>query len=277
MLNIFRRRDRAVPDARHVSAAADQVDEHLVSLVAPASFAAERYRVLRHTVEQLHKEDDVRIVAITSPTVGDGKTTTSINLAGALAQATDARVLVVDADLRRGQVRRDLALNDDGEPGLADAILDVTLSIKDVVRRCEDFNLFVLPAGDCPAAPYEALRSPRVGELLQAARLEYDHVIVDTAPLLPVPDTRMIAKWVDGFFMVVAANRTRRRMVEEAQGLIDSAKMLGLVFNGDDCPISSYSSYGYGLYRMDEPGDGGRAGRWRWIRRTGGRPDRRAS
>ena len=268
---------REIGHAHEVSSAGDRLDEHLVSLLAPASFAAERYRVFRHTVEQMHKDADIRLFAITSPTVGDGKTTTAINLAGALAQASDARVLLVDADLRRGQVRNDLALSDSGEAGLAEAILNAELPLKEVVRRCGDFNLFVLPAGRCPAAPYEALKSPRLGQLIQEARHEYDYVVVDTAPLLPVPDTRMIAKWVDGFFMVVAAHRTRRRMVEEAFDMIDSAKMLGVVFNGDDCPMSSYSSYGYGLYGLGQPENGNRGRRWRWIGRTSGRVERRTS
>src|SRR6058998_288991 len=79
---------------------ANGLDEHLVSLLAPASFEAEQYRALRHLIEQLHKSTGLAIVAVSSPTVADGKTTTSINLAGALAQAPDARVLLIDADLR---------------------------------------------------------------------------------------------------------------------------------------------------------------------------------
>jgi len=77
------------------------VDDHLVSLIAPAAFEAEQYRALRHMVEQLHKARDLRIVAVTSPGVGDGKTTTAINLAGALAQVPPNRGLLVDVDLRR--------------------------------------------------------------------------------------------------------------------------------------------------------------------------------
>src|SRR5207302_8171231 len=92
------------------------VDEHLVSLVTPSSFAAEQYRVLRHLVEQMHKDADLGVVAVTSPAAGDGKTTTAINLAGSLAQAPDARVLLIDADLRAGSVREHLRLRDDTGP-----------------------------------------------------------------------------------------------------------------------------------------------------------------
>src|SRR2546423_15373101 len=82
-----------------------RVDEHLVSLVSPATFPAEQYRVLRHFVEEMRRERGLQVIAVTSPTPGDGKTTTAINLAGALAQAPDLRVLLVEADLRRTSPR----------------------------------------------------------------------------------------------------------------------------------------------------------------------------
>src|SRR6266849_4790139 len=86
------------------------VDEHLVSLVMPASFEAEQYRALRHVVEQLHRTANLQIIGVSSPGAGDGKTTTAINLAGALAQAPEARVLLIDADLRQPAVGRLLSL-----------------------------------------------------------------------------------------------------------------------------------------------------------------------
>ena len=82
------------------AAARGEIDEHLVSLVHPTSFASEQYRVLRHTVEQLHRIAGHSIFGIGSPSASDGKTTTAINLAGALGQAPEARVLLVEADLR---------------------------------------------------------------------------------------------------------------------------------------------------------------------------------
>src|SRR4051812_36323670 len=181
MINILRRRRHDGRDCgplEEVRAADHGLGDHLVSLVAPASFAAERYRVLRYTVEQMHKDADIRVLAITSPTVGDGKTTTALNLAGALAQGPDARVLLVDADLRRGQVQASLALRDSHAFGLAETILDPNVALTKVIRRCPDFNLFVLPAGRCPAAPYEALKSPRLAQLLQEMRRDFDYVVL---------------------------------------------------------------------------------------------------
>jgi len=122
------------------------------------------------------------------------------------------------------------------------------------VRHLPRFNLSVLLAGRSPASPYEALHSSRLDELLEEARSRYAHVVVDTPPVVPVPDCRLIARRVDGFLVLVGAHRTRRELLQEALAALDPAKILGLVFNGDDRPRRGY--YGYGYYTS--PGAGGR-------------------
>ena len=214
------------------------VDEHLVSLLAPSSFASEQYRSLRHVIEQRHKASDLSIVAVSSPGASDGKTTTAINLAGALAQGPDARVLLVDGDLRKASMATRLGLGDGTGLGLVDAILDPKVSLAAAVRTLPHLNLSVLAAGRLSAAPYEVLKSPRLGELLAEARRRFDYIIVDTPPLVSVPDCRVIGKWVDGFLIVVTAHRTARKLLEEALKVTEPAKVIGLVFNGDDRHLS---------------------------------------
>jgi len=216
------------------------VDDHLVSLVTPTSFAAEQYRTLRHMIEQLHASARMSVVACTSPTGGDGKTTTAINLAGALAQAPDTEVLLVDADLRWPSIARELTLGAETGPGLVGAILNRGLALGDVVRRRSPFNLDVLPAGQIAANPYELLKSPRFAELLEEGRRRYDYVVVDTPPLVSIPDCRAIAHHVDGFLIIVAAHRTPRKLVEEAFKVMEPDKVIGLVFNADDRSLASY-------------------------------------
>jgi capsular exopolysaccharide synthesis family protein len=218
------------------------VEEHLVSLLAPNSFEAEQYRALRHMIEQLHRSSNFSIIAVSSADAGDGKTTTTINLAGALAQAHDTRVLLVDGDLRGANLAADLGL-DDHAPGLVEAITDPSLPLAVFAQAVPHLNLSVIAAGRHASAPYEVLKSPRVGTLFDEARKHYDYVIVDTPPLVSVPDSRVIAKWVDGFLIVVAAHRTPRRLVEEALNLLDPSQVVGMVFNGDDHHVSmgSYS------------------------------------
>jgi len=182
-----------------------ELEEHLVSLTAPSSFEADQYRALRHMVEQLRRSSELSVIAVSSPDGADGKTTTTINLAGALAQDPDARVLLVDADLRGGNLAVRLGI-DEHTPGFVDAILNPSLTLEAVTQVLPYLNLSVLQAGRRPTSPYEVLKSPRVGELLAEARTKYEYVIVDTPPLVSVPDARIIAKSVDGFLIVVAAN-----------------------------------------------------------------------
>ena len=228
------------------------IEEHLVSLLQPASFEAEQYRTLRHLVEQAHRTADLTVVGVSSPAAGDGKTLTAINLAGALAQAPGTHVLLIDLDLRRPAVARQLAL-DAVENDLMEALLNPQLTLDEVVRACPPFNLAALPSRHSVNATYELLKSPRCGELIAAARERYDYVVLDLPPLIPGPDCRIVEKWVDGFLVIVAAHKTPRKRLEEALAAVDPAKVVGLVFNGDDGPLARYT------YRST--GDG--AGWWR--------------
>lgn len=223
------------------------LDAHLVSLVTPATFEAEQYRALRHAVEQMRRTANLQVVAVSSPAIGDGKTTTAINLAGALAQSGDARTLLIEADLREPSLAYQLGHGPTSHPGLVDAILDTRLALADVVETRPMFNLSFVRAGHTPPSPYELLKSRRLGELLDEARTRFDYVIVDTPPLVPLQDCRLIAHCVDGFLLVVAANRTPRALVEEAFRVIEPSKMVGLVFNGSDDRVGGYYS------RYDRP------------------------
>jgi capsular exopolysaccharide synthesis family protein len=240
------------------------VDDRLVSVSAPGSFEAEQYRLLRHIVEQKRKESGAQVLAVTSPAVGDGKTTTAINLAGALAQARDARILLVDLDLRRGALGHQLRLGTD-RPGLADLIVDPDATLADASQPWAAAGFDALAAGRVPAAPWDLLKSPRLGQLLDEARRHWDYVILDTPPIVPVPDCRVIEKWVDAFLLVVAAHKTPRRLVEEALEALDPTRLAGLVFNRDDRLSSrAYGGY-YGGYA---PAVNGHAAWWRRRRRA---------
>lgn len=258
-MNVLDSTDIAIPQPQD-----DGIAEELVSLVSPASFAADQYLSLRNIVERLAQESGVRVLAITSPTPGDGKTVTTLNVAGALAQGPEARVLLIDADLRRPSVSEYLAIPAARTRGLAEAILHSTLAIRDVVRRVERLNLDVVLAGTAERGTYELLTSPRVEMLLTEARNDYDYVLIDTAPLVPVPDSRLIGRWADAFLVIVAADKTPRRLLAEGLNLLDPAKVAGLVFNFDDRSMSGYHSYyGYGYGRHSRRGRRNR-GWWPW-------------
>src|SRR5262245_16962933 len=121
--------------------------EELVSLRAPQSPEAEQYRALRETIERQRRDTGLRVVAITSAGPGEGKTVTSLNLAGALAQSAGTRVLLVDADLHRPAVARYLGLTDERAVGLADILADTTCGLANAVRRLDSVNVSVLLPG----------------------------------------------------------------------------------------------------------------------------------
>jgi capsular exopolysaccharide synthesis family protein len=232
-------REARAPTTERAVDRSHRVGAHLVSLLDPRSFEAEQYRMLRHVVETLRKGAILHVVAVTSPGAGDGKTTTAINLAGALAQSADARVLLVDLDIRRPAVARQLRLFG-ARRSLVDALRDPGLTLEDTVEHLARFNLSVLPASGPAVAPYELLKSPRLEALLDEARRRYEYVVLDTPPFVPVPDGRIIAKYVDGFLIVVKAHRTPRGALAQTLDLVDPAKVTGLVFNGDNTRRSGY-------------------------------------
>lgn len=217
-----------------------EVDPHLVSLLQPTSFEAEQYRGLRHLIEQMHLTKGISLVGVSSPSVGDGKTITAINLAGSLAQGPKTRVLLVETDLRRPSLARYLGLGHRHGSGLVEAILKPDLPLEVHLMTCPQFNLTVLPAGHPQLTSYELLNSPRFEALLDDARKQYDYVVLDTPPLIPLSDCRLIMKMVDTLILVVAAHQTPRKLVEEALNLLDPAKVLGIVFNNDDRPLAGY-------------------------------------
>ena len=238
------------PAARATAPAPPQkVEGHVVALTAPGSFEAEQYRTLNLVLERMQPGRPLRVIAVSSPAVGDGKTTTTVNLAVTMAQNPAARVLLVDADVRRPAVGRKLGLGKVRLPGLVELIADPGLGIDGLARRVGPANLSVLLAGRSHADPFDVLRSPRFEEFLRQARESYDSVVLDTPPLLMVPDCRQLSAWVDGILLVVAAHRTPRRLVEEALNVMEPDRLVGLVFNGDDRPLSgyyrSYRAYGY--------------------------------
>jgi protein-tyrosine kinase len=217
--------------------------EELVSFVAPSSLEADQYRMLRHVVERFHQDEGRQVFGITSAAAGDGKSVTTLNLAGSLAQSRGSRVLVICADLHRETVPQYLGFKGVQTPGLADALSNESYTLPQVVHRLEGFNISIVPAGNVQARPYELLSSRRLQTLIEDARRLYDYVLIDTPPVAPLADCRLLSRWVDGFIFVVAAHKTPRKLLAEALRVFEPRKLLGVVFNGDDQPLSPY--YGY--------------------------------
>ena len=227
--------------------ATHHIDPRLVTLTAPDTFAAERYQGLRLKIEQMRQRGPLNVIAITSPGAGDGKTVTSINLAGVLARDSNTRVLLIDADLRRSSVSATLGL-EPGAPGLADLIARSPKPLPALIQHPEICGFDLLPAGSSSMSVQSLFRSDRFGKVLDEARGLYDYVLLDTPPLAPVFDAAVLSRAVDGVIMVVAADKTPRRLLAVALDLLDPSKVIGIVFNNDNSPLFGYHTSAYKPY-----------------------------
>jgi capsular exopolysaccharide synthesis family protein len=216
---------------------------------------AEALRQLRTNLQFVDVDRPVRTLVVTSAVPGEGKSSTACNLAILFAE-TGARVLVIDADLRRPRLASYLGL--EGAVGLT-TVLAGQAQVDDVVQRW-GAGLWVLPSGALPPNPSELLGSQHMAELLDAFRETYDMVIVDCPPLLPVTDGAVLAARADGALMMARARKTTSSQVTAAVQALRSvdARLLGCVFNmvQADAPDAYYTYYGYG----SRP-SGGRHGR----------------
>jgi capsular exopolysaccharide synthesis family protein len=208
---------------------------------SPLSFEAEQYQRLRQQIERLSARRPMQVVAVTSAVVGDGKTVTALNLARALACKEGRKVLVIDADLRRPSVMPALGVAAP-DRGLATALRAVNGSLESYVHPVDGTLLDVLPGETVTDGSYELLTSPKLAQLLKAARKAYEYVIVDTPPVLPLPDSGLLRDVVDGYLFVVSALSTPRKLVGEALNVLEPTSVIGLVYNRDDQPV-------FGFYR----------------------------
>lgn len=204
-------------------------DNRPIVVRAPNSAQAEEFRRIRSSLRFASASHEITSVAVTSSIPGEGKSTVSINLALTLAE-TGARVLIIDADLRRPTVAEVLAV----EPhvGLTNVLVD-RISVDEVAHRWGRNQLDVLPAGEVPPNPAELLASTRMKELIASLSKQYDHVIVDTAPVLSVADATVLAQQVDATIMVVDSRSLRRAQLAQSIAALDraGARVAGIVLN----------------------------------------------
>ena len=228
------------------------VDPHLVTVSFPFSSIAESYRQVRTNLQFAKGGIPLRTLLLTSPTAGEGKSTTASNLAVAFAQ-TGKKVLLVDADLRRPMLHTMFRLEQGA--GLTE-LLTGKASLQKVTRQTSVENLEVIPSGDIPPNPSEVLGSDEMREFIAMATKKYDMVLFDASPVLAVTDPAVISTMIDGAVMVVSAGSTRMEDLDQAVELLEGVggKVAGVVLNNFD-PHHAYGvpfrrgprgKYGYG-------------------------------
>ena len=248
--------DRTVSSQDHIAEVTDApvlasigFDKEITSsplLTDLGSFAprTEAFRLLRTNMQFLDLDQQPRCLVISSAVPGEGKTMSSTNLALALAQA-GRRTLVIDADLRRPRVARQLGL--DAAVGLTTVLIGQA-DVHDAIQVHEQSGLHLLASGAKPPNPTEILQSRVTQDLIRQLTDEYDMVIIDAPPLLPVADASVLATLADGVILVVKHGKTTRDQVAEAIARIDQVggRLFGVVVNM--IPRRATGSYYYYYY-----------------------------
>jgi capsular exopolysaccharide synthesis family protein len=208
------------------------------------SETSEAYRTLR-TAIHLAAGTDHNTILLTSPTPGDGKSTTASNLAIAMA-AAGHRTVLVDADLRRPVQHKVFEV--DGSAGLAD-VLTGKNNLKDVLRKTTTKGLYVLPCGAVPANPAELIEGRGFRQVIDALKGTFDRVIIDSPPVMVVADARVIASSADATLLILRMNKSDRRLAALALDVLQraGANVLGWVANDMAQAAERYGG-GYGYY-----------------------------
>lgn len=211
---------------------------------APRSPLAEAIRTLRTALHFGLSGQDAKTIAVTSPSPGDGKSTVASNLAIAMAQA-DQRVLLIDADMRKPT--QHLIFEVESEKGLSSVLTERRPSTDAIVPSGVD-SLDLMPCGPLPSNPVELLNNGFFAELLEELKGRYDKVIIDSPPVMPVADARVIAAVSDSTLLVLRADRSARRLSLAARNELwrVRATRLGVVVNGVSNRKSGSYGYGYG-------------------------------
>ncbi len=236
----------------------------LPCLVDPTSMLSENLRSLRTNLQFSDPERKIKTLLFTSVGLGEGKSTTIVNLALTLAQEGQ-RILLVDADLRKPTIHKRLGLKK--EPGLADALVGIA-PWKESVRTVTDVmlgklgvdlvinspgidNLQILTSGTGSRSPAEFLNLGRITSVVTEMQEDYDLVLFDTPPILPVTDAVTISSRVDGTVLVYQVGRIGRSALRRAKFLLDHAQahVLGVVLTNVRAEVTTDYSYSYYAYR----------------------------
>jgi len=210
----------------------------------PRSPRSESFRTLRTNLQFLNVEGGPKSFVVSSSGPGEGKSTTTANLAIALAE-TGARVALVDGDLRKPRVADYMAI--EGGVGLTNVLIG-RMELADALQRWGRGQLFVLPSGPIPPNPSELLGSSAMDHVLAALTEHFDYVLIDAPPLLLVTDAAVLSSKTRGVIMIAASGRTKKHDLQSALRTLQTASgtLLGTVVTM--LPTRGPDSYAYGAY-----------------------------
>lgn len=215
------------------------IDKHIVTYYQPKGAIAEQYRTLRTNLKRVNKETPLKSVLLTSSIHNEGKTTTSVNLAIAMTHEIDKKILLIDADLRKGRVHELLGILN--IKGLSNYLAG-EVGYKEVIQKTPIAGLDIMPCGYIPSNPSELLGSTKMTDLLKIMKQEYDFIIIDAPPIIPLTDAAVLGTTVEGILIVAQAGRTKREVVKQSEHLLIQAgcNILGFVLTNVEYYIPSY-------------------------------------
>ncbi len=205
----------------------------------------ELFRTLRSRLYQMRGTGSLQVIVVSSALPGEGKSFISANLAHAFALQSDRKALVIDADMRRAG-GLSTVLGAPSTPGLTDYLLGEQGAAK-VIQAGPLKNLYFIPCGRRVPKPGELIGESKFGALIEQLRPAFDWIIIDTPPVLPISDARVIADLSDGVLMVVNARSTLAHLAKRAMQEFRRDSLLGVALNRtSETTATYYSKYGYG-------------------------------
>jgi len=201
-------------------------------------FTIEQYRVLYTKLESISLRHSYKVFAVTSAVKGEGKTVTSLHLAHVMAHDFKKRVVLVECDLKKPSLM--YYFRDPGNCyGLAD-VLKGEVEVKDAISRVGDSSLYLLPEGKRTANSTELFNSKHMKTTVERLKENFDFVIMDCPPVLPLADMNLISRFVDGILLVVRSGSTPKDMVLKSVNSIPDANIVGVVLNGANTSFKKY-------------------------------------
>lgn len=192
-----------------------------------------------------------KVVAVSSSIAGEGKTVSTVNLAANLASTGRKKVLLIDLDLRKSDLAKGLRFV--STPGMVE-LLQGTANLDEVLRFVITQGLHVIPSGKLVSSPWGLLAGEKFRTLLQELREQYDVILLDTAPILPVSDTLVLRDLVDGIILVHRLGFTPHNLFRQAIEDIGEKKLLGVLLNGVEPESERYYQRYYGKYYIQKTG-----------------------
>jgi capsular exopolysaccharide synthesis family protein len=218
-------------------------DSKLVCLTAQDSLAAEKFRFLGVRLRQLQHSRPLKKLLITSTIPEEGKSTVSANLATILARKQQAKILLLDGDLRRPSLSKQFGVG--RLAGLSEWLNGEPRPIEHIYRL-EGPNVWFLPAGRPPENPLELMQSGRLARLMEQLTGWFDWIIIDSPPVLPLADTSVWARLADGILLVTREGTTKRRSLQSGLQVLERSKLLGAVINSSASTDHTDYYYRYG-------------------------------